>query len=218
VIGGRVIGVIHVSYVSYVIAFDKMNDTFLMVHEPDRAQLRETLAANLRRLRIARHLSLSELARATSMSKGTLSGIENGRANPTVETLALLAGAMRVPIAELLEEPPFDEIRIVRAVHGDGGVRDALHRPLDALPAAGAGSLSELTLPGRHQQEEPALPAGSRIHLFVLEGTLIAGPAARYTELGTGDYISFPADVPHVLETIGGRGARALVLTQSPGR
>ena len=55
-------------------------------------------AANLRRLRIARHLSLSELARATAISKATLSSIENGRANPTVETLAALAGALRVPL------------------------------------------------------------------------------------------------------------------------
>ena len=56
--------------------------------------VQETLAANLRRLRIARHLSLSELARATSMSKATLSSIENGRANPTVDTLYARPGSL----------------------------------------------------------------------------------------------------------------------------
>src|SRR3954452_4268606 len=88
--------------------FAKLNVTFTMV-------LQAQLAANLRRLRIARHLSLSELARATAMSKATLSGIENGRANPTVETLAALAGALRVPVGELLAEPPLGEVRVVRS-------------------------------------------------------------------------------------------------------
>jgi transcriptional regulator with XRE-family HTH domain len=55
-----------------------------MVHDAAASPLQDLLAANLRRLRIARHLSLSELARATGMSKATLSGIENSRANPTV--------------------------------------------------------------------------------------------------------------------------------------
>ena len=54
----------------------------------------DVLAANLRRLRIARRLSLSELARATGMSKATLSSVESGRSNPTIETLAALAGAL----------------------------------------------------------------------------------------------------------------------------
>ena len=73
------------------------------------------MAANLRRLRIARRLSLSELARATGMSKATLSSVESGRSNPTIETLAALAGALRVSLGELLEEPPLGEVRIVRA-------------------------------------------------------------------------------------------------------
>jgi transcriptional regulator with XRE-family HTH domain len=77
--------------------------------------IQDTLAANLRRLRIARHLSLSELARATSISKATLSSIENGRANPTIETLAALASALRIPLGELIEELPPGDLRIVRA-------------------------------------------------------------------------------------------------------
>src|SRR5438105_13004998 len=84
----------------------------------DHQAVQGVLAANLRRLRIARHLSLSELARATGVSKATLSGIENGRANPTVDTLAGLAAALRVSLAELLAELPLGEVRVVRGAHG----------------------------------------------------------------------------------------------------
>src|SRR5580658_121066 len=114
--------------------------------------VRAVLAANLRRLRIARHLSLSELARATGVGKATLSGIENGRANPTVETLAALAGALRASLGELLEEPPLGEMRVVRAAHAklelDGG---APRRALETIPAGAAVEAAELALAAGQQ-------------------------------------------------------------------
>ncbi len=176
-------------------AFDKLNAVFAML--APRPQ--DVLAANLRRLRIARRLSLSELARATGMSKATLSAVESGRSNPTVETLAALASALRVSLGELLEEPPLGEIRVVRAGR------------LDRVDESGV-ALSERAW-GPHQLEEPEpAAAGTRAGVYVVEGKLITGPAERVTELTVGDYASFPIDVPHVYETERTR-ARALVLT-----
>ena len=162
----------------------------------------EVLAANLRRLRIARRLSLSELARATGMSKATLSSVESGRSNPTVETLAALAAALRVSLGELLEEPPLDEVRIVR--RGRDGVLD--RGGDDGL------ELAERAWSPRRVEEPDVGPAGARLGVYVLEGKLIAGPVERVTELSPGDYASFPTDVPHLFETQRA-GARALVLT-----
>ena len=170
------------------------------------------LAANLRRLRIARHLSLSELARATTMSKATLSSIENGRANPTVDTPAGLAGALRVSIGELLEEIPLAEVRVVRAKQGRLERRDGIRQRL--IDAGGAAELAELALSPRDSHEVEAKTTGSRAHVYVLQGKLIAGPVERSTELGTGDYVSFPADVPHVYQA-GAQAARALVLSHA---
>jgi transcriptional regulator with XRE-family HTH domain len=175
-----------------------------MVHDG----VQELLAANVRRLRIARHLSLSELARATGMSKATLSGIENGRANPTVETLASLAGALRVSLIELLEELPLGEIRIVRV----SGRETLDHLVLDRVSTV---EVAEVALAARELRDVDALPDGARVSVYVLEGTLIAGPVERSTELGVGDYIAFPADVPHTY-TAGRRAARALLLTHVP--
>src|SRR5436309_15861509 len=88
---------------------------------------REALAGNLRRLRVARRWSLADLAAATGAGKATLSAIENGRANPTVETLASLAGALDVEVAALLEGTPADEVTLVRAAEAvrerEGGER-----------------------------------------------------------------------------------------------
>jgi transcriptional regulator with XRE-family HTH domain len=183
-------------------SFDKLNDTFSML--APRPQ--DLLAANLRRLRIARRLSLSELARATGMSKATLSSVESGRSNPTVETLAALAGALRVSLGELLEEPPLGQVRVVRA-----GRDGALPRELDRIEDTDIELAERAWRPRELDEPEPA-PAGTRAGVYVLDGRLIAGPAERVTELTAGDYASFPVDVPHVYETER-TGARALVLT-----
>jgi transcriptional regulator with XRE-family HTH domain len=164
------------------------------------------LATNLRRLRIARRLSLSELARATGMSKATLSSVESGRSNPTIETLAALADALRVSLGDLLEEPPLGEVRVVRA-----GPNGAAPRALDRL-ADERVELTERAWEPSHLEEHEPAPAGTRAGVYVLHGKLIAGPVERVTELAPGDYASFPIDVPYLFET--GRGAaRALLVT-----
>lgn len=193
--------------------FDILNAVFSMVDHGDSVQ--SLLATNLRRLRIARHLSLSELARATGVSKATLSGIENGRANPTVETLAGLAAALRVALVELLEELPLPAVRVVRAASPGHELRDGLPRRLvDEIPAGAAVEVSELRLASGQSREAPPSVKGARAHVYVLEGKLIAGPIERSTELRAGDYAAFPADVPHAYETLR-RPARALLLSQA---
>ena len=175
------------------------------------------LASNLRRLRVARHLSLSELARATGISKATLSGIERGRGNPTVDTVARLAGALGSSLGELLDVAPVGEIRIVRSSQVVPAQGDSVpQRLLDGTPAGGGPTVAELMLDARSAYEVAARASGTRAQLYVLEGKLIAGPVERYTELATGDYASFPADVPLLYEATH-RPARALLVTQVPG-
>jgi transcriptional regulator with XRE-family HTH domain len=186
-----------------------------MMHTKTSTDVRALLASNLRRLRVARHLSLSELARLTGVSKATLSGIEAGRANPTAETLAALAHALHVQIAELLEAPASGEMRVVRA-HRERAAADRVRtRMLEAIALDGDAEVFELALPTGKTHEAAALASGSRTLLFVLQGKLIAGPVERISELARGDYASFPADVPHSYEAVQAP-ARALVIAYTP--
>jgi transcriptional regulator with XRE-family HTH domain len=182
-----------------------------MLDETHHRHVQDTLAQNLRRLRIARHLSLSELARATRMSKATLSSIENGRANPTVETLASLAAALRITLGELLEELPPGEMRVVRRTQSP----ESAERALETLLPGGETTVAELTIPARELRDIEAGTAGSRAHVYVLAGKLLTGPSERVTELDAGDYLSFPTDVPHIYETTR-HPARMLILRQEP--
>lgn len=185
-----------------------------MLADQPAGRIQDVLAANLRRLRIARHLSLSQLARATGMSKATLSGVEAGNSNPTVETLAALAGALRVSLVELLEELPLGDVRVVRAGRSAVERRDGVARRAVDVVAPGA-ELAELAWEPRQLDEPDLRPAGSRAHVYVLAGKLIAGPVERVTELDAGDYAVFPIDVPHLFETRR-QPARALLATHVP--
>jgi transcriptional regulator with XRE-family HTH domain len=189
----------------------------MQVHDDDGENLHARLAANARRLRVARHLSLSRLARETSTSKATLSAIEHGRGNPTIDTLTLLAGALRVSVAELLEEATAGEMRIVRISQASPWPPpDAGRRLLEHTgELRGELDVAELALPARHVHEPELGPPGSRVALLVLRGKLIAGPVERISELSAGDYASFPADAPHVYEA-GGTPVRALAIGYAP--
>src|SRR4051812_41193537 len=169
------------------------------------------LAGNLRRLRVAARVSLSELARTTGVGKATLSAIENGRGNPTVETLAALAGALAVPLVDLLAVAAPEPVTVVRAGRGVAA-GDGLER---VGRLAGGGEVQRATFAPHALVEAPSRPPGTRLHLVVTRGTLVAGPAERISELGPGDYAAFLVDVPHVFRTARG-GAEAVLVVEPP--
>jgi transcriptional regulator with XRE-family HTH domain len=190
----------------------------MMVNSSLGDDTRSRLAANVRRLRVARHLSLSRLARETSISKATLSAIERASGNPTIDTLTLLAGALRVSVAELLEEARAGEMRIVRFTQAapwpppPGGGRRTLESTGELH---GDLRIDELVLAPAEVHEPPLRASGSRTAVLVLRGKLIAGPVERISELASGDYASFPADTPTLYEAARS-AARALLVEYTP--
>lgn len=58
---------------------------------------------NLWQIRTAKGYSLRELETLSGVSKTEINDIENGKANPTIETLHLLATALNVGLFDLLE-------------------------------------------------------------------------------------------------------------------
>ena len=69
-----------------------------------RSEIRAVLAKNMRRLRLAKGLSQDALAADADQHQGLISEIENGRANPGIDTLGKIAAALGVHPHELFEE------------------------------------------------------------------------------------------------------------------
>ena len=66
--------------------------------------LRERLAHALRREREGVGISVSELARRAGVSKATVSQLESGAGNPSVETLWAIGDALGVPFSTLVDD------------------------------------------------------------------------------------------------------------------
>lgn len=65
-------------------------------------QLDKNIAANLKRIRKSKNMSLDVLAEKTDVSKSMLGQIERGESNPTVATIAKIVDGIRISFEELL--------------------------------------------------------------------------------------------------------------------
>lgn len=159
----------------------------------------ELVARNVRRYRQERAMSLGELARRSGLSKQTLSKIEQGVGNPTVETLAQLGAGLDVPARRLLTEWG-TPVYVQRQEEGEWtDLPDWSERILDET--YGSGYVRTLTLRLRRTRTEPAViephTSGTLHHVYVISGKLRTGPLSEPVTLSAGDFVRFPGDSPH---------------------
>lgn len=171
---------------------------------PTAAGVVALIAASLRRERMRAGLSLTELARRAGIAKSTLSQLESGTGNPSVETLWALAAALGAPFSRLLD-PPRPGVQVIRA--GEGPVLHAERSDYAAtmLASCPPGARRDIyrvqAQPGAPRVSQPHLP-GTMEHLVLSTGRVLAGPVDEAAELGPGDYIVYPGDVPHIFRAL----------------
>ncbi|MFJ3219877.1 helix-turn-helix domain-containing protein [Kitasatospora sp. NPDC086801] len=174
--------------------------------------VRGVLAANLKRVRAQRGLSLSELSRRAGIGKATLSQLESGTGNPTLETVFGLSRILGVPISDLVDGRPAGELTVVRAadVEAISGAGVDL-RPLQRIEAG--DSVFEVY----DQQVRPGATqdSGGHVgteHTVVQAGRLGVRVNGRETELGPGDYVGFDASLPHAYTALDGEPVRSVLI------
>lgn len=67
------------------------------------AEISSKLGQNLKRIRTKKKMSQGDIARALDVHRAYISGIENGKRNPTLTTIQKLADALSVSANELLK-------------------------------------------------------------------------------------------------------------------
>ncbi|WP_344425024.1 XRE family transcriptional regulator [Pseudonocardia ailaonensis] len=160
----------------------------------------------IRALREERGMSLSALARAAGVGKATLSGLEAGTRNPTLDTLHSVAAALGVALTALVEGRP---ARIVgRAVRID------LLRAFDDGPAT--YELYRMQIPAGASQVSPAHHPGVTEHATVFAGCLRAGPVEAPGRAEAGGFLEWAADVPHGYAAEGTADVHASLLIRYP--
>lgn len=171
------------------------------------------IARNLRRWRETRGMTLSGLAEQAGVAKSTVSLIERGQGNPSIDTVWALAAALGVPFASLFhDESPPDDVLVVReddvavvAIDQAGLETDGL--VIRHMLSRAGGALIEiytLLLEEGAVRHADAHVSGLFEHITVATGTVEISGETFSEVVGQGDLISFRADRPHSYRVIEG--------------
>lgn len=177
----------------------------------------DAVGPRLKRLRLRRDITLTDLAEETGISASTLSRLEAGLRRPTLEQLLPLARAYGVTLDELVDAPPTGDPRInLRPIaSGDGSVVLPLTRRPGGIQAY------KFVRPAGDDNAVPEL----RTHegydwVYVLNGTLRLVLGEHDLLLEPGEAAEFDTRTPHwfgatsagpveYLSLIGKQGERA---------
>jgi transcriptional regulator with XRE-family HTH domain len=178
--------------------------------EPARpAAFSRQLAESIRWYRHHRGLSLSELSRRAGVAKGTLSRLEVGEGNPTIMTLAALAGELEITPSDFFTRDG-----------GETGIPPRLEGPglgmqfIGSIRTASIWELYETVIPCTDEPIHSPTHGGIE-HILLLEGEAEVGPVDAPAHLTTGCHTSFPGHLPHLYWSKEGV-SRALLIMDYP--
>lgn len=170
----------------------------------------EQVAPRLRRVREQRGLTLTDAAKATGISKSTLSRLETGQRRPSLELLLPLAQTYRVPLDDLVGAPEVGDPRIrlkPRRVNG---------RTVLPLTRPGGIQAWKIVIPRTQSQPQPRTHDGFE-WLYVLSGRMRLVLGDRDLVLGVGEAAEFDTQVPHWFGSTGEEPAEVLSIFGRPG-
>ncbi len=182
--------------------------------EPTTGSVDRRLGAAIRVRRRDAGLTLVQLAERSSLSQPFLSQVENGRAQPSLESLTRIARALGTTPQSLFAGPaasvPMADATLAVVRAGDPAGVPA-YRPL--VTGEAPFHVVEFTdLPGefvdawQHEGFEAA---------YVISGEVEIDVAGTVTRLSAGDSVSYDARLPHRHRSIGRRHARLLLIETS---
>jgi len=164
----------------------------------------EVIAAALRRERRRSGLSLTEVARRAGIAKSTLSQLESGTGNPSLETLWALCVALGTQFSRLLD-PPRPAVHVIRADEGPTVAAAQADYQATLLAACPPGARRDMyriaAEPGPGRLSDPHLP-GVLEHVVLSTGRALVGLAESPVRLEPGDYVCYTADVPHLFQAL----------------
>lgn len=172
----------------------------MTANKPPIDQIAATLSAERQRA----GLSIAEVARRANIAKSTLSQLENGAGNPSIETLWSICVVLDIPFSRLIETPK-PHTKVIR--HGEGVSvmserKDYQATLLAACPPNVSRDIYWIEVsPGQPFDSEPH-HQGVVEHVIITKGRARLGLKSDPHELAEGDYISYPGDLPHFFEAL----------------
>ncbi|ADB30649.1 transcriptional regulator, XRE family [Kribbella flavida DSM 17836] len=164
----------------------------------------DVIAGSLRRERARAGLSLSEVAKRAGVAKSTLSQLESGTGNPSVETLWALCVALEIQFADLID-PPRPRVQVIRADEGPAIYSEQADYSATLVASCPPNARRDIyriaVAPGQGRESSPHMP-GTIEHVVLGTGRALVGLSTEPVELNPGDYIAYPGDLPHLFRAL----------------
>ncbi|MDQ1718366.1 MAG: hypothetical protein QOE89_2319 [Pseudonocardiales bacterium] len=177
----------------------------------DIAAALDQVGARLKRLRVQRRMTLTGVAKATGISKSTMSRLETGQRRPTLELLLALSHAYRVSLDDLVAAPEEGDPRIQ---FKPGRVKGRTVIPLTQQPDG--MQAWKIVIPTSKLTPEPRAHDGYE-WIYVLSGHMRFVLGDQDWVLGPGEVASFDTKVPHWFGSTGDAPAEILSIFRRPG-
>ena len=169
------------------------------------------LAHNLSMLRQQRNMSQQQLSQRAGIPRSTITHMESGDGNPSLNNLCKLAAALNVGIEELLSRPR-NAVTLLRAAdipvlsRAAGKVR--VHK---LMPDKVRGiEIDRVEIkPNSTMGGKPHI-GGSKEYLMTLAGELVVSVAGEDHTVRAGDVLAFPGDQRHSYRNPSSKRAEAL--------
>ncbi len=156
------------------------------------------LAANITKLRALKGFSQAQLAELAAIPRSTLTNIESGAGNPSLNNLVRVSAALGVGIEELLSKPRSESILIPAAqvpTQSRGHGRVKMHK---LLPDKIKGiELDKIVLAGDAVMGGHPHLDGTKEYLTVTQGEFLIHVGRERFNVKEGDVLAFPGNQPH---------------------
>ncbi|MBE7564120.1 MULTISPECIES: helix-turn-helix domain-containing protein [Acidithiobacillus] len=171
-------------------------------------QALQTIARNIQTIRGKSGLTLSGLAQHSGIAKSTLSLLERGQGNPTIETVWAIANALNVPFSHII-----DGVEAVKSFSEDGDQDREKVRFVERYGTNPQIEVYEMTIAEGHSRVSSAHPPGVFERVIALRGEMYVGNETDGTLLRPGQSHAFAGDSEHTYTALNGPST-ALVLIE----
>src|SRR6185312_3528976 len=139
------------------------------------------LAQSVRAHRESRGFSLGTLSQRAGISKTSLSKIEAGQGNPSLDVLCRIASALNVPVGTLFGEESRPQLQVIRRDEGHVITSESglVVRPILTEGRNHRTEIYEMLLPAQVAYHSLAHRSGTQEFIICLEGDLTLGPEGQ---------------------------------------
>ena len=177
-------------------------------------EIGKIVASNLKRLREEQNLSQGQLAEKAGVSKVVISQIEKGDANPTINTIWKLTGALGLPYTSLLDPPNLQAVHIRKK--DITALTEGQYHIFSYYPKSAERNfeLYEIEMDAGCEHSSIGHSSNSFEYVLITEGEISLRVGEQDYYLATEDALYFDASLPHCYTNTAAQTAKAVLLIQ----